>query len=88
MVLISLLVRCVAAGLFQRRDDGHGGRETAGGEEVGRRLELLVVVGHHPFVDRVLRDAEVVVGAPSMPGKACRPAMAGRMLPPVAISMP
>jgi hypothetical protein len=36
--------------------------QAAGGEEVGRRLELLVVHGHQRFVDRVLGDAEVVVG--------------------------
>ena len=43
-------------------DHRHRGREAAGGEEVRRRVEALLVLGDQPVVHRVLRDVVVVVG--------------------------
>src|SRR6266508_2589928 len=57
------LLRVGPAGLLHCRQHGHGGREAAAGEEVRRLLEALLVLGHEPGVDRVLRDLVVVVGA-------------------------
>src|SRR6266540_7065211 len=56
-----------AARLLDSGDDGHGRREATAGEEVGRLLEALLVLGHEPGVDRILRDLVVVVGAADHP---------------------
>ncbi len=43
-------------------DDGDAGRHAAGGEEVRRPAEALLVLGDEPVVHRVLGDLVVVVG--------------------------
>ena len=50
-----------AASLLDRRDDRGCGGEAAGGEEVRRRVEALLVLGDEPVVHRVLREGIVVI---------------------------
>src|SRR5690606_1307568 len=52
----------VTTGLLERGNDGHARAHAAGGEEVRRRAVALLVLGHEPLVDRVLRDVVVVIG--------------------------
>ena len=56
--------RSVTLAVGQRRHNRHGSREAAGREEVRRCLELAVMTRHHRFIDRVLRNAEVVIRRP------------------------
>ena len=56
------LLRVGRLGLLDRRDHRHRGGEAAGGEEIRRRVEALLVLGDQPVVDRVLGDLVIVIG--------------------------
>src|ERR1017187_4093273 len=50
------------ARLLRRTHDGEAGGHAPRREEVGGRLEPLLVLRHEPLVDRVLRNVVVVIG--------------------------